>query len=123
METVSNLAVDVFVNLAVILLVAFMVEAAVEAVFGTIFKHIGVINPYSWALIYISFAAGVLMALYYRFDLVALLAEQLSGLVQTPSVPGMILTGLMIGRGSQAIHDLIMKFFFSKEKPPAPVYY
>lgn len=108
---------NIFGILAIVFLLAFLVESLVEFLFGQAFAHFPAIQPYSWALMYVAAAVGVVMAFIYRLDLVYLLAQLLE-LKWEPNVVGFILTGLAIGRGSNYIHDLVTRFFV-KPKPEA----
>ena len=101
---------NVLGTLAVIFLLAFLVEALVEAVFGKVVEQVPKLKPYSWLLAYLAFAAGVAGAFVYRFDLLFLLGQWLDAPVPLTSF-GMILTGLGVGRGSNFINDLVSKFF------------
>ncbi len=97
--------------LGVIFLLAFLVEALVEAVFGKLIDNIPVLKPYSWLLAYIAYAVGITGALIYRFDILYLLAQWLSVSEISVTTFGIIITGLGIGRGSNFINDLVSKFF------------
>ena len=55
-----------------------------------------------WALRYIAAVVGVLLAIAYRADALALF-----GLVAWTPWIGWIVTGLVIGRGSNYLHDLV----------------
>lgn len=79
---------------------ATLVEGMVEYVLGTIFDKL-YWQKYAWALMYVSLAAGIGLSLYYRIDLLALIADQPVTLV------GQLLTGLVIGRGANYLHDFI----------------
>lgn len=102
---------EVFATLAIIFMVAFMVEAIVEVVFGTPFEKVPKLAPFKWTLMYIALVVGVLAAFHWQFDFVHLLSEYLSPEPIPVSPFGMVLTGLTIGRGASAVHDLIEKFF------------
>ncbi len=101
---------SVLAILAVIFLMSFLVEALVEYVFGVPFDKFEVLKPYKWLLMYLGLAAGVLGAFIYQFDVIHLLSEWLKSPIEVHSF-GMVLTGLMIGRGSNFVHDVIKKFF------------
>jgi hypothetical protein len=102
------------IALAVVLLLAWMVESLVEAVFGTPFDKIARLGPYKWLLMYIAFGVGILGAFVYGLDILFLLTKYLDpaggSVTLTPTVFGMVLTGLAIGRGSNYIHDLMKQF-------------
>jgi hypothetical protein len=101
--------------LGIILLLAFLVESLVEALFGPAFDKIAILTPWKWCLMYVAMIAGVIGAFVYGFDLLALLSAYLK--VNLPSTPfGILLTGLAIGRGSNYVHDIVTRFF----KPETP---
>lgn len=105
---------DVFKLLAVIFLLAFLVESLVEYLFGQLIAHIPMLQPHGWVLIYISAAVGVVCSLFYGFDLLYLMGNWLElrwDQLAAPSTIGMIATGLAIGRGANYLHDLVSKFF------------
>mgnify|MGYP005820269439 CR=1 FL=1 len=104
------MGISVFGVLAVIFLLAFLVESLVEYLFGAPFEHIAVLAPYKWTLMYISMAVGILGAFVYQFDLLALLSQ----FVEVPmaiTTFGIILTGCAIGRGANYLHDLVKTYF------------
>lgn len=114
---------DVIAILAVVMLLAFLVESFTEYVFGQIFEHIPRFKPYAWTLMYIAMLIGIIGAFVYRIDLIHLLSKFLTSespvnLIIPIHPMGMILTGLAIGRGSNFIHDLISRFF-GKSAPPS----
>lgn len=86
------------------MLLAFLVEAGVEYIFGSPFDKITKLQPFKWLLMYVSLAAGVALAWYYRLDLPALVMQI------EPSVVGYILTGTALGRGANWLNDLWQKF-------------
>lgn len=101
---------NILAILAVILLLAFMVESLTEYIFGQAAQHIPALAPYSWALMYIALAIGIAGAFIYHFDLIHLLSQFMGQ--EIPITPfGIALTGAAIGRGSNYIHDLVAKFF------------
>jgi hypothetical protein len=103
--------------LAIILFLAFLVEALVEYIFGQIAEHVEAAKPYQWLLAYVALIVGVITAFIYHFDLVYLLAQFMEDyapgvLDKIPQTSlGITLTGLAIGRGSSFIHDIITQFF------------
>ena len=101
---------SVLAILAVIFLMSFLVEALVEYVFGQPFEHYEVLKPHKWLLMYIALAVGVAGAFIYQFDVLHLLSEWLKSPMEIHPF-GMALTGLMIGRGSNFVHEIIKKFF------------
>ena len=86
------------------MLLAFLVEAGVEYVFGTPMDKIEKLKPYKWLLMYIGLAAGMGLAWYYRLDLPALVLQV------EPSWVGFLLTGSAIGRGAGFLNDLWQKY-------------
>jgi hypothetical protein len=79
-----------------ILLLAVIVESFVEYAFGKV-------KPLKNYLLYISLAFGIVVSIAYRVDVI----DYLVG-IQSP-IPyfGYILSGLLIGRGSNYINDLV----------------
>lgn len=107
---------DVLAILAVIFLLAFMVETLTEAIFSPLFDKIAKLSPYKWALMYVALAVGVLGAWVYHFDLLYILSQYIGG--DIPKTPyGITITGLAIGRGANYLHDLVTTFF---KKPALP---
>lgn len=100
-----------------IFILAFITETLVEYAFGVWFDKFPKITPYKFALQYIAIAAGLVLGLYYRVDLIASLARVgfiLQGITEypswaNPSNGGIIMTGLLIGGGSNRVHQLISK--------------
>lgn len=106
---------EIIGQLGVILLLAFLTESLTEAVFGEPFDHSPKLQPYKWLLKYVAFAVGVAGAFFYSFDFLYLVGRYLG--VYIPVHPlGIVLTGLTVGRGAQAVHDVIDRF----SKPTLP---
>ncbi len=97
-------------TLGVILLLAFLVETLVEALFGRIVDHIPAIQPYKWALIYVAVAAGIAGAWVYQFD-VLYLAAQFMDVSLTVTPFGVTITGIAVGMGAGYIHQIISTYF------------
>ena len=100
--------------LGVILLLAFLVEALVEYVFGTLADKVPALQKHKWVIMYIALAVGIVGAFIYDFDLMYLLGQWLGADIVHSNM-GIVLTGLAIGRGSNFIHDLVQRFFASNE--------
>jgi len=104
---------SVLAVLAVIFLLAFMVETLTEFLFGDLFNKVPALVAYKWTIKYIAVAVGVGGAWVYQFDLVNLLSQYVdAGLPASPF--GVVLTGIAIGKGSNYIHQLIAQFFPAK---------
>lgn len=86
------------------LALAFLVESMVEYILGQIFEHKFEWKSHSWLLMYVSLACGVALAFFYKLDLIALIAGQ------EISVVGHILSGLVIGRGANFLHDFVTSY-------------
>jgi hypothetical protein len=110
-------------TLGVVLLMAFLVETLVEAVFGTAAAWVvgffpsleGQMGYFKTPVVQtVAFGAGIVGAFLYQFDVIYLLG----GFLNAPGVLltsyGMIATGLAIGKGSNYIHQLISQFFPAK---------
>jgi len=102
-------------TMGVIFFISFMLEGAIEYFFGILFEKVAKLEPYSWALMYVSAIVGIIAAFGYQFDLVFLFAKFLGQSVGEPSIMGILLTGLAIGRGSNYLHDFVGKFFIKVE--------
>jgi hypothetical protein len=89
---------------ALVFALSLLVEALVEAAFGKPVEWVKAVAPYKESvLLYIAFAAGILGAFTYQFDLMFFMGEFVEYPVAlTPF--GMVLTGLAIGRGSNFVH-------------------
>lgn len=90
------------------LLLATLVEAGTEYLFGTPFDKIPQLKDHKWTLMYAALVVGILVTVYYQLDLVSLLVKG------EPSLVGEILTGTVIGRGSNYLNDLWSKFLVPK---------
>jgi hypothetical protein len=90
--------------IALSLALAFLTESMVEYLFGTLADHVPALGAFRWALMYIAAAVGVGLALYYRLDLLALIAED------APTNVGMVLTGLIVGHGANYLHQFVSKY-------------
>lgn len=69
------------------------------------------LKPFKWILMYLALAAGVGLTFYYRLDLISMLP----GSVPVTAV-GIILTGLIIGRGAVFTHQFVSQFFPSADQ-------
>lgn len=108
--------------ITVALMLAFLAESLVEYLFGTPMDHMPKLKPYKWILMYIAAAVGIFFTLYWEIDLVAVIANavaQITGIEFTwnATLVGQILSGLIIGRGSNYLHDFLLKFL---KKPDLP---
>lgn len=95
--------------LAIAFALAFLAESLVEYIFGTLFDKVPKLEPYKWALMYVALLVGVGMAFYYSLDLIALISQELGGVVPV-SWFGILMTGLIVGRGSNFLHEFVSKF-------------
>lgn len=87
-----------------IVALAFLVERLVELVLGLPFEKLPKLKPWSWLLTYAAVAAGIGIAFAYHLDIISLL------LPLPETQVGYILTGLVIGCGSEFTHQIIEKF-------------
>lgn len=91
------------------LVLATLVEGFVEYIFGTLFDKVPKLAGYKWALMYLSLLVGVGLAFYYAIDMVSLIANNAGGAVAVTPV-GIILSGLIIGRGANYINDFVSRW-------------
>src|SRR5262245_1653583 len=94
-------------ELSVIVSLSIIAEALTEYLTFTLPKNL------SWAKLYAGMAAGVVLCLLYNSDLMPLL-----GLPNIP-IAGSIITGLLIGRGSNIANDLFKRLRLI-QMPAAP---
>jgi len=108
--------------IAVAFALAFLTESLVEYLMGTPMEHVAVLKPWKWSLMYIAAAVGVGLALYWKIDLIAVVANGVATLSKielswSVSPVGQILSGLIIGRGSNFLHDFLGKVLVKPELP------
>jgi len=96
--------------LAIIFLLAFLVESLVEYLFGALFDHVPVLTKFKWCLMYIALIVGIFGAFVYQFDLIFLISKFVGNTVVITTF-GIILTGAAIGRGANYLHDLVKRYF------------
>lgn len=82
--------------------VAFLIEGLVEYVLGTWWKPGDDKARQRWIPI-IDIVLGIGFAIGLRLDLLTLVGV-------APGIPGQILTGIAIGRGSQYLHSFVRNF-------------
>lgn len=87
-----------------ILALAAIAEGLTEYIFGEWVQR--------WTK-YIALAVGVLLAINFQLDLFAMLF----GLKSTIPLAGIVLTGVLLGRGSNFIHDFVSRFLPGTEQP------
>jgi hypothetical protein len=82
-------------------------EGTVEYFLGTLFDKIAALTPHKWVLMYLSALVGVGFAWAYGFDLIASVFGYTS-----PGVPwlGVVLTGIVLGRGANFVNDIWGKY-------------
>ena len=86
------------------MLLAFLIEAGVEYIFGNPFDRIEKLKKFKWLLMYLSLGFGITLAWYYRLDLPALVLQVEASWV------GYVLTGTALGRGANWLNDLWQKY-------------
>ena len=108
---------NVFALLLIIFALAFLVETLVEFLFSDLIKLLLPKVQPQLPMKFIAVASAIGLAFFYQFDLIYLLAKFLETdwmPLQIVSVPGMIITGAAIGKGSNYVHDFVQKFFVKK---------
>jgi hypothetical protein len=98
-------ALDLVATLA---LLGFLCESMVQYIFSPFKK----IEPY---LMYVSLGMGVFLAIAFNVNLIAAVVPGIPGTVLAYWT-GVVLTGLIIGRGANFVHDLWEKFI-TVQKP------
>ena len=105
-------------NLQIMLLalaLAFLTESMVEYLFGQAVDHFEALSKWRWALMYVAALAGVGLAFYYKLDLLALIGQL------EPSPVGYLLSGLIIGRGANYLHDFVSRYILQQQFPDPEV--
>ena len=97
----------------VIFFLSFVTESTVEYVLGTPLDKVEKLKPWKWVLMYVSAAGGVGLAWYFQTDLIYLLSEVAEAGIDKSPV-GYVLTGLMIGRGANFLHQTVSNYFPGK---------
>jgi len=90
--------------LALAFALAFLSESLVEYLLGTPMDKIPKLAPWKWTLMYASGLMGTGLAFWYSLDLISVIAGK------EPTWVGILLTGIMIGRGANWLHDFIGKY-------------
>jgi hypothetical protein len=112
-EPPAELDMAIFGYLGIILALAFLTETLVEFLFSDLFLQFPKLEPYAWTQKYIAVIVGIGGAFIYQFDLLYLLAD-FFGVPLVHSAFGIVMTGIGIGKGSNYLHDFIMRFFRGK---------
>lgn len=90
--------------LVLALALAFLAESMTEYIFGQAVDHFEKLAKLRWALMYVALGAGVGLAFFYQVDLLALIGGQAESQV------GYALSGLIVGRGANFVHDFISRY-------------
>jgi hypothetical protein len=111
------------VSFGVAFSLAFLTESFTEYLLGTPMDHIPAAKPYKWLLMYASMFVGIGLCLFYKLDLIVLVAYTLSMMfggviIWQITTVGMVLSGVIIGRGANFLHDFLVKVLV---KPPVPI--
>jgi hypothetical protein len=109
-------ASTILVIVMVTIFIAVLIESVVEFLIAPIFNNFPKLTKFKWMQMYIACAVGIGAAFLYQLDLISLLSKYLAQIsaidFQFPvTIIGLILTGAAIGRGSNYLHDLVMKWF------------
>lgn len=100
---------NVLATTGLALVLAFLVESFVEYGFGTPMDKIPELQRWKWLLMYVAMVVGVVLALYYKLDLMSVLVQLANGSL-APSWVGMVASGLVIGRGANYASDFVSKY-------------
>jgi hypothetical protein len=100
--------------IAVAFALAFLTESLVEYLLGTPLSKFEALKSWTWMLMYVAAGVGVFLSLYWKIDLIAVIANgvaKMSGIEFSWQVSpvGQVLSGLVIGRGSNFLHDFLAK--------------
>jgi hypothetical protein len=95
---------DIVSLIALSLALAFLAESMVEYLFGQAIDHIPALAELRWALVYVAAGVGVALAYYYNLDLINVIIQA------EPTGVGMLLTGLIVGRGANFVHEFVTTY-------------
>ncbi len=116
LEIVLPLAGMLGVMIGIVLFLGILIESLVEAVLEPVFRFWPKLEKFKPAQMYIAVALGLIAAFLFSLDLIYLVGMFLSQIMAVEANPihittfGIILTGFCIGKGSNFIHQLIMKW-------------
>ena len=105
--------VKAFTPVIVAFILAFLTESIVEYVLGKPMDNSLRLKPFKWTLQYIALAVGILLCFHYWVDLIATIVTLVGGEIQTDWV-GVLLSGFVVGRGSNFTHDFLVNFISAK---------
>ena len=83
-------------------------EGCVEYFLGKLFEKIAKLTPLAWVLMYVSLGVGLFLASAFQIDGILLIFA-----ITSPTMPwlGIVLTGIVIGRGANFVADVWKKYF------------
>src|SRR5512139_3537944 len=96
------MSIAVIIGLALAL--SFLCESMVEYLFGSLVDHVPALDKFRWLLMYIAAIAGVGLCFYYQLDLISIITQEAGTTI------GIILSGLIIGRGANFVHQFISDY-------------
>jgi len=94
---------------AAMIVVAAIIEAVLEYVFGIWWTPIPDPDKRKKILMAVGLFLGVIICIYYRIDVVYEMMAQVGFQVQT-GIIGYVISGLIAGRGSEFVHSFIILF-------------
>lgn len=103
---------DPLAQVTLILFLAFLAEGMTEYFARPILAWAGSVDTSPMWLRYIAMIVGVALAFGYRADLLLMV-----GFPAVHPLVGIVLTGILIGRGSNYMHDLVDRYFQPSPKP------
>jgi uncharacterized membrane protein AbrB (regulator of aidB expression) len=114
---------QITVLIAVAFSLSFLTESFVEYLFGTVFDKVVKLAQYKWLMMYVAALVGIGLALYWKIDLIAVIANGVAQMTNNEpawkvSIVGQVLTGITIGRGSNFLHDFLAKYLKKPDVVP-----
>jgi hypothetical protein len=114
---------QITVLIAVAFSLAFLTESFVEYFVGIVFDKIKRLAPAKWTLAYVAALVGVGLALYWKIDLIAVIANGVAQMTNNEATwqvswVGQVLSGITIGRGSNFLHDFLAKYLKKPDVVP-----
>ena len=113
MDNPIGILLDLSVNFFLMFVFAGLVEALTEFVFAPLFDNLGWLDKNKWLLPYTPIPLGILGAIMYQFDILYEVSRIAGGTVEVNAL-GLVLTGVLIARGSNFLHQYTERWFPAK---------
>ena len=115
MESILHSLGLMVVTFVMAVVLAAAIEAIVEYFASPIFDNSQRLKPLKWIMMYVPIIPAVALAIYYKVDLIAFIGNGAAMLISPDgyepliqaSVVGYVITGLLMSRGSNFVHQFV----------------